>query len=141
MSMSRFDSGPLASAALDVLTLIPEGREALATIAGHEECDNRLRKRTFEFDRKLDSRHLFQQRDVDELQDILLTAERWRDAGTSMAWVSDDHCVAGGWYERVMSADGAKLAGPCANLRELFNAMQLVHNVVEAEKVADRLAI
>lgn len=140
MSMPRFDNGPLASTTLNVLTLIPEGREALVTIAGHEKCDGRLRKRTYEFDRKLDSRHLFQQRDVDELQDILLIAERWRDAGTSMAWVSDDHCVAGGWYERVLSADAAELDGPCARLRSLFEAMQLVRNVIEAEEIADRLA-
>lgn len=141
MSMPRFDNGPLASATLDVLTLIPEGREALATIAAHGECDNRLRKRTYEFDRKLDSRHLFQQRDVDELRDILLTAERWRDAGTSMAWVSDDHCVKGGWYERVLSADAAELDASCARLRALLDAMQLVRNVIEAEEIADRLAI
>ncbi len=141
MTMPVYDSVTRASAVFEVLVRIPAARDDLATIAAHDECDRQLRKRTYQFDRKLDSRHLFEQRDADELLDILVSAERWRDAGISIAWVSDDHCADGGWYERTRSEDAASLEGPCTRLRSLFNAMQLVRNVIEAEEIADRLAV
>lgn len=141
MTLPVYDSVTRASAVFDVLVRIPAARDDLVIIAAHAECDGQLRKRTYKFDRKLDSRHLFQQRDADELLEILVSAERWRDAGISMAWVSDDHCVDGGWYERVRSEDAVSLEGPCKRLRLLFNAMQLVRNVIEAEEIANRLVV
>ncbi|WP_149776176.1 hypothetical protein [Ruegeria intermedia] len=136
MTANKFRNDPFLAVLLKAAGHIPAAKNSLRALGSGAACDTSLRRRIWRLERTLSASQLLNADELEELGDILRTVERWVDAGTYRGWISDEHCVSGGWFETVWSPEAEALAGHCARLQACREAMEQVQVVIEAHKIA-----